>query len=160
MPHNTVMYRAILQAFLKEHDISSVVDFGCGDWQSSKLIDWSGIYYQGIDCVDSVVMENHKKYGSKSILFSTFMLDDVCAELLIVKDVFQHWYATDVCTFLDKFASKFKYILITNTSVGETVVGPFGMRPMSAKTYPLNLYNPKIIATITTTETKEISLIS
>jgi hypothetical protein len=32
---NTVEYRALLESFLREHRIRSVVDVGCGDWQFS-----------------------------------------------------------------------------------------------------------------------------
>jgi len=157
-PENTIMYRAILKAFMEDNSITDVVDFGCGDWQFSKLIDWRGVKYHGVDIVDSVIAENNKKYAGPGVTFGLDVPQQ--GELLIIKDVLQHWYATHICQFLDIVAKRFKYILITNTSEGESVSGPFGFRPLSAKTYPLHLYKPKIIAIIHTSETKEISLIS
>src|SRR5689334_20558292 len=47
----TAVYRAFLQQFLKDHAIRSVVDAGCGDWEFSQAIDWTGIDYRGFDIV-------------------------------------------------------------------------------------------------------------
>ena len=35
------------QQFLKDNAIRSVVDAGCGDWEFSQAIDWTGIDYKG-----------------------------------------------------------------------------------------------------------------
>src|SRR4051794_34614165 len=37
---STELYRRYLEMFMKEHDIKSVVDAGCGDWEFSQKIDW------------------------------------------------------------------------------------------------------------------------
>ena len=66
---STVLYREYLQKFLKEKNISSVIDYGCGDWQSSHLINFDGIEYLGIDCVDSVIDNNTIKYSKDNIKF-------------------------------------------------------------------------------------------
>src|SRR5258706_16476890 len=39
----TLTYRKFLQQFLKDHDIRSVVDAGCGDWEFSQALNWNGI---------------------------------------------------------------------------------------------------------------------
>jgi len=62
-------YRRFLQNFLKSKKIKSVIDLGCGDWQFSKLINWEGIHYLGIDLVPSIIKSNKKKYGKKNIHF-------------------------------------------------------------------------------------------
>ncbi len=51
LPVNTTRYRAFLESFLAMNAIRTVTDFGCGDWQSSRLIDWSNIEYVGFDVV-------------------------------------------------------------------------------------------------------------
>ena len=48
LPEHTRGYVAVLQKFLREHCITTVVDMGCGDWQFSKLMDWSGITTMGL----------------------------------------------------------------------------------------------------------------
>ena len=54
-PANTVEYRAFLARFLGSNAIRTVTDLGCGDWQFSKLLDWSAVNYTGIDVVEAVV---------------------------------------------------------------------------------------------------------
>src|SRR5690242_14927069 len=72
-PENTVEYRRRLQKFLKDYNIKSVVDYGCGDWAFSHLMDWTGIDYKGVDVVESVIRKNNKIWGSENIKFYTYM---------------------------------------------------------------------------------------
>jgi SAM-dependent methyltransferase len=53
--HETIAYRAFLQGFLQWNRVRSVVDLGCGDWQFSRFIDWSGVDYTGVDVVAPVI---------------------------------------------------------------------------------------------------------
>lgn len=46
----TVGYRQFLQKFLSDHNITSVVDIGCGDWTFSHAIDWTNVNYLGLRC--------------------------------------------------------------------------------------------------------------
>ncbi|CAN5168303.1 hypothetical protein BH10PSE9_BH10PSE9_13590 [soil metagenome] len=111
----TVTYRAYLSGFLREKKIRSVVDAGCGDWQSSRLIDWTGIHYLGID-VSSVALKNTAQYSSSSIQFreGDVRSDDLPgANLLLMKDVLQHWPTADILAFLPKLG-RFRFCLITN----------------------------------------------
>ncbi len=113
---NTLIYREYLQQFLKEKNIRTVVDFGCGDWQFSKLIDWSNTHYLGVDIVPEVIRKNRDVFGRDRIDFAIVdgpksALPE--ADLLIVKDVLQHWPTTDVQSFLTTL-SRFRFALITN----------------------------------------------
>lgn len=162
-PENTVEYRKLLQKFLKDYNIQSVVDFGCGDWSFSHLIDWTGVViYFGVDCVESVIESNRAKHWRGNIKFTTEMGVFVMgADLLILKDVLQHWSNNDILLFLTEFRSKFKYILITNTiGTSENDIIPGDCRGLSAKLYPLNQFNPEVLAVIKTTITSEVSLIT
>src|SRR5260221_4698654 len=67
--HATLTYRMFLQQFLKDHDIRSVVDAGCGDWEFSQAIDWSGIDYKGFDIVESAIAQNNQKFAKANIQF-------------------------------------------------------------------------------------------
>lgn len=112
---NTRKYRWFLQNFLRSNRVTSVVDIGCGDWQFSKLIDWSGIDYVGVD-VSAVVLSNTSKFARSGVSFRE--LNAVTssippADLLIAKDVLQHWSNTDILSFLPKLAA-YKMALITN----------------------------------------------
>lgn len=169
-PENTVEYRALLQKFLRDYNIKSVVDFGCGDWSFSRLIDWTGIDYNGLDIVHSVIDSNRVKYTKPNIHF--YVWDDytsIGADLLILKDVLQHWSNDQIDEFLygvlnpsqKSIPVGFKYILITNTQgESECDIEPGQCRGLSAKFEPLKKYNPEILAVIKTTIISEVSLIT
>ena len=115
-PQHTRPYAAFLQNFLRQNKIKSVVDMGCGDWQFSQFIDWKGIEYQGFDVVASVVEANQKKFSSPAIRFQLAAGDGSdlpSANLLIAKDVLQHWSNDAVMTFLPNL-KKYDYCLLTN----------------------------------------------
>lgn len=85
------------------------------------------------------------------------------ADMMILKDVLQHWSNADIVSFLDKNATRFKYTLITNTqsqSFDNEDIETGQTRGLSAKFEPLKKYNPEILAVIQTTIRSEVSLIS
>lgn len=161
-PENTVEYRNLLQKFLKEKNIKSVLDYGCGDWSFSHLIDWSGIEYVGYDCVDSVITKNIVKHHSKNVAFTSFIKGmGLCGDLMILKDVLQHLENDSIIDILEENKDNFKYILITNTlGTSEHDITPGDCRGLSAKLYPLKQFNPEVLAIIKTTITSEVSLIT
>lgn len=160
-PENTVEYREFLSNFIEENKIKTVYDFGCGDWSFSKLIDWSNVKYTGIEIVESVV-NNLKQYEDVNIRF--VFLSDVerfykCkGDLLIIKDVLQHWTNKEITTFLDNVKDQFKFILITNSSTQseDWQETPERSRPLSCRYYPLKKYNVELL---TSFGEKELSVI-
>lgn len=113
----TDLYRRYLQQFFKQHAIKSVVDGGCGDWEFSQTIDWSGIDYKGFDIVPTLIKRNKQKFGKPNIQFfdGNIVEDDLPkADLLIVKHVLQHLPNKDVQTFLTKQLSKYRHVLLIN----------------------------------------------
>ena len=114
--HATLLYRTFLQQFLKDNEIRSVVDAGCGDWEFSSLLDWTGIDYRGYDIVDAVVAANTKKFGKPKIRFFAANIvetDLTPADLLISKHVLQHLSNRDVSKFLTQIP-KYKHVLLIN----------------------------------------------
>ena len=112
----TVEFREYLQNFLKEHQIRSVVDFGCGDWAWAFAIDWEGIEYCGYDVVKSLIEINNLQYASPTVSFThadALSLDLPEADLLICKDVLQHLPNNDIFVFISQL-HKFKYCIIQN----------------------------------------------
>ncbi len=116
LPEHTKSYRRFLERFIRDRQIKSVVDYGCGDWQFSGLIDWDGVSYLGLDIVDSLIEHHNKTYRKDNITFEVLaempeQLPD--AELIIIKDVLQHWSDQSIRSFIPKIA-KYKFALITN----------------------------------------------
>jgi SAM-dependent methyltransferase len=112
----TRVYRLFLQDFLAEHQIRSVVDAGCGDWQFSRSIDWKGIDYLGVDIVPALIEGNRRSYGALNVRFAVadIVRDKLPpADLLIVKDVLQHLPDHDVARFLTQLPA-YRHVLIVN----------------------------------------------
>jgi len=114
---NNEKYITFLTKFLKDNNITNVCDIGCGDWQLSKNIDWTGIHYLGIDVVKDVIKKNliytkpNIKFICKNILDYTIPN----CELYILKDIFQHLSNTNIEIIINKLLkNKYRYILIIN----------------------------------------------
>lgn len=109
-------YMDYLQNFMKTHDIKTVVDAGCGDWEFSRHVNWDGIQYVGYDVVKHVIEKNQKKFSSSNIAFAHGNLvttDLPCADLLLCKHVLQHLRNEDILAFLPQLR-KFKYCILVN----------------------------------------------
>lgn len=116
VPENNLDYVLFLQRFMRLNEIRSVVDFGCGDWQFSRLIDWTNIDYTGIDVVSTVIDRNTELFSSKNIRFmhSVDINDTPGADLLICKDVFQHLPNSIIMDCVNTLKNRYKFMLITN----------------------------------------------
>jgi protein YibB len=115
-PENTAEYRAFLQQFMARNRVRSVVDFGCGEWQFSQLIDWSGVGYLGVDLVPAMIEKNRHDFGGDNIAFEKFesLAKLPRADLLLCKDVLQHLPNKVVKDYLVAFRKKYRFSLITN----------------------------------------------
>ena len=143
LPANTRPYVRFLQKFLRGQQIRSVVDLGCGDWQFSHLIDWDGIAYGGYDLVSSVIDANRRKYARDNVAFHLFDGDFdrlPAGDLLIAKDVLQHWSIANI-NRLRPALSRFRFSLITNcvNPDGPTAnqdIGDGAFRPLDLRRPP------------------------
>lgn len=146
LPRHTRGYVSVLQDFMREHEIRTVVDLGCGDWQFSRLIDWSGVQYCGLDIVRSVIDRNTERFSMPNIEFRLFSgdFDDLPdADLLISKDVLQHWSNESVSAFLPTL-KRYRYNLMTNcvNPKGETEnvdIEDGGYRYLDIRRPPFNI---------------------
>ncbi len=109
-------YRRVLQHALGARDVRSVVEVGCGDWQVSGLVDWQGVRYVGVDVLDELVRKNRDNapLGFEFIVADARTTALPTADLLVMKDVLQHWPVADIRQFLDTNRSRYRYLLLTN----------------------------------------------
>ncbi|MDT3662873.1 MAG: class I SAM-dependent methyltransferase [Anaerobiospirillum sp.] len=116
LPQVTAGYRDFLQQFIAQHQIKTIADVGCGDWQFSRLMDFSKVQYTGYDVSSIVIEHNTRLYQKDNVKFVHYEGDFgqvAPADLLICKDVLQHLPNSYIHNFL-KILPKFKYALITN----------------------------------------------
>ena len=113
-----IPYRAFLEQFIRNNDIRSVVDVGCGDWTFSRFVNFAGVRYQGYDVVESVVERNRTRFGSATVRFDR-MPDDLAevpaADLLIMKDVLQHLPNHEISRHRAGLFDRFPRCLLTNS---------------------------------------------
>jgi SAM-dependent methyltransferase len=113
----TTGYRAFLEKFMDDHEVQSVLDVGCGDWQFSKLVNWGDRIYVGVDEAALLVERLQFQYGKPTRLFYTY-IPEADFDLVICKDVFIHLPNAEVVEMLDEF-KKYKHALLTHHSEGD-----------------------------------------
>lgn len=146
-------YVCFLRGWLKGKEIKSVVDVGCGDLRHFyPLYHETDIDYTGFDIYEDIIEAHHKvpQYNNPKWKFHIMncyaqRAELPCADMLILKDVLQHWTDEEVKIFLD-FATrteKYKHILIVNC-VGNpegTLDTPGRWRGLDEKHFLLKPYN-------------------
>ena len=97
-PDDAIPYLIFLERYVQQYGISSVLDLGCGDGRLAAATDWSTATYNGLDI----------KNG-----FDITECELPEADLVIVKDVLQHWSNEAIKRMLPRLQS-FPHVLITN----------------------------------------------
>lgn len=153
LPRVTKGYRAFLEMFIRENNIRSVVDVGCGDWQFSRLIKWGDATYTGMDIVPSVVETNQQKFGSDKISFEVIKAGQTNlpkGDLLLIKDVLQHMKTESVQEFIKKVLPHYKFALITNCIEPlndiNIEIEDGGFRPLDLRAKPYNVDGTVVFA--------------
>jgi len=118
---DTKWYINLLMKHIEATGSKSICDIGCGDWEFSKTIDWGGLHYTGIDCVKSVIEDNIKNYEKDNI---KFIHEDAGStggttlakgyDLVILKDVIQHWTDDKIKEILPQIIDNNKFVLLGN----------------------------------------------
>ncbi len=114
-------YMVLLQDLLFDPRITTIVDIGCGDWQIMRNMTLpQGKSYVGYDVVENLIETNKQAYTRDNVHFEhTLGLQDlaqknVSGDLLIMKDVMQHWPIEEIQYFIKNILPRFKYAIITN----------------------------------------------
>lgn len=124
--NNTILYRNFIEKIIRENNIQSVVDIGCGDWEFSKFMDWGDAEYLGVDVVDQVIDKNIMTFSSERIHFQSvnfLNIDIPAADLLLCKHVCQHISNHDVMDIVSQI-HKFKHCVFVNPVDPETKTCP------------------------------------
>jgi glutaredoxin-related protein len=112
----------LIQDIIKEYNIQSIIDIGCGDLNWMKIIlEKTKINYTGIDLVESLLNDNKKK--APEHCFEILDFNKIYkADLLIIFDVFGHQLHNEVIEMIN-YINKLdvKYVLVTNRINNETL---------------------------------------
>jgi len=109
-----------LNLFIKEYNISSIIDVPCGDFNYFKFINLENIDYKGFD-VSVNAIERCKDFSKQNIKFD--VLDATSQEvpkddLIICKDLFIHLSFKDIFAVLANIKDKCKYFAVSRYSNG------------------------------------------
>lgn len=110
-------YLKFLEGFCIEHNIKSIIDLGCGDFNLMQHFNLTQLNYTGVDIVPFLIEDNNKEFSSETVRFVeadilSYTPESPC-DLVIIKDVLQHLCYTDViaCVTNIKYS---KHILLIN----------------------------------------------
>lgn len=125
-PEHNLDYIQFVKNFINNNNIKSVSDGGCGDWRLGSLLFYNmDIEYNGYDIYSDLIEFLKTEYVKPNFGFTHLDIfnnrDQIKnADLLIVKDVMQHWDDASTKEFVDWIidSKKFKFVLITNCSSG------------------------------------------
>ena len=121
LPENILPYAEFVSQFVAKHNIKSVVDFGCGDFQVGRRFDLGRANYLGCDIVPLVIEENSRNFATPNRSFAVLdLLGDneyPDAELCLIRQVLQHFSNADVARVVGRL-KKYRYVLVTD---GQTV---------------------------------------
>jgi SAM-dependent methyltransferase len=139
-PANTREYRRFLTAYMQENRIRSVLDIGCGDWQFSRLINWAGIDYLGVDVVPAVIGHNWARYARPTVRFEHgdvldgYKLPD--ADLILCKDLLQHWPDDAIHELGGRLAGRRALLTYDLGTSAHRDIGPGGHRALDLIAWP------------------------
>ena len=116
LAENAQTYVEFVRDFISGAKITTVVDFGHGDWEMWKKYQFEGTSYIGVDIAENLSNKVKEKYGNANRIFMELDLvksNLPSGDLLISKDVLQHLSNSEVEFFLSKL-SNFKYLILCN----------------------------------------------
>ena len=167
-------YIGMLEEVMDKYDIKVICDMGCGDWEFSKYINFGKRKYYGVDCVKSVVDENIKLYSTPDVKFAHKELGDDWIpkkyDLIILKDVIQHWTDEDILKYMELLLEHNKYVLCTNgfkfrrdpsknANECRDINNRYSYHPVCIHKYPLNTFREYCLS-IAESYTKQSCLFS
>jgi SAM-dependent methyltransferase len=141
LPSNTVEYRAFVEQFIYNNGIQSVTDLGCGDWQFSRFLNWTGVEYIGLDVVPSLIKANRETFACQNIRFELSAGPESLpgGDLLLCKEMLQHLPTQAVRRYIASIKQRYRYALITNSIAPgsiNTEISVGGYRPLRLDLQP------------------------
>ena len=158
-PSNTIEYRAFVSRFIEANNVCSVTDLGCGDWQFSSLMDWTGIDYLGLDAVPAIIETNRSRFAHSNVRFdvSSSPADLPGGDLLLSKEVLQHLPNSVIADYLSAIERKYRFALLTNSlrpaRLANVDIEPGDFRPIHLQKPPFNATGAMVFTYFSLTDT-------
>lgn len=106
-----------LTDIVKDYEIMSILDLGCGDWNWFKKVDIKLSSYLGWDACDRMINDNSKLYGCSRV---KFQVNDIVTkeypkvDLIICRDVLFHMTTDIALRVISNAKMSCKYFVCTS----------------------------------------------
>ncbi len=110
-----IAYAKLIKEYIRQHNIKSVVDIGCGDFRIARQFISDDIDYTGIDVVPSLIENNQRLYGRSNVRFLNIdaTREDIPgADLCTIRQVLQHLSNNHIQSILAK-CRKFPHLIVS-----------------------------------------------
>ncbi len=115
-------YTDLVSALVREKEIRSIVDLGCGDFRIGSRLTPIADKYIGIDIVPDLISHHRANYSSDRVSFECLdIVDDPlpAGDLCLIRQVMQHLNNEEIAAILKKLRI-YKWVLVTeNVSSGD-----------------------------------------
>jgi len=144
----TALIRADLQALLRELQVRSLLDAGCGDFNWMKETELPGCRYIGVDVVPELIARNRVRHGGAGREFRTADLtrDRLPAvDLIFCRDCLVHLSLDDALRALANFRRSGSRYLLATTFVERAEnpdIATGDWRPLNLERPPFGLPAP------------------
>jgi SAM-dependent methyltransferase len=144
----TALIRADLQALLRELQVRSLLDAGCGDFNWMKEAELPGCRYIGVDVVRALIARNRVRHGAAGREFRTADIarDRLPAvDLILCRDCLVHLSLDDALRALANFRRSRSHYLLATTFVERAEnpdIATGAWRPLNLERPPFGLPAP------------------
>jgi SAM-dependent methyltransferase len=145
---STSVFRDDIAVLLKEFNVRTVLDAGCGDFNWLRLVKLDLERYIGIDVVPELISENRRQYGNVT---RTFLNVDLSREklpkvdLILSRDCLVHFSNKDVSKAIKNLKESGSTYLLTTTFApfdGNPDIDTGCWRPLNLQKSPFNFPEP------------------
>ena len=123
------LYIDVVRNFMRDREVRSVVDLGCGDFKIGRQISEACESYVGVDVVPALIEHLRDEYSSSRVSFACLdaSLDDLpSGDLCLIRQVLQHLSNEQISRILKKL-STFKYLIVTEHYPNDSNFRSFNM---------------------------------
>jgi hypothetical protein len=119
-------YVELIVKFVKENEVDSLVDLGCGDFRiGRKLSGRTEVRYMGVDVVPDLIRHHKEYYQTETVSFANLnIVKDRLpnGQLCLIRQVLQHLSNNNILKILEK-CKKYQYLIITeHLPIGDNII--------------------------------------
>jgi SAM-dependent methyltransferase len=109
-------YRDLITGLLRTHEVDSVADLGCGNFNTGKVVAPHVAHCIGVDIAQSVIDVNTRAHASERVRFlqADLTRDSLpSADVALVRQVLQHLTNSEISAALDNILRTYPLVFIT-----------------------------------------------